>query len=272
MVEVTKKMKIWAHVVCQNEENYIWFALMSVVSHVDKIIVRDTGSDDRTVKLIQDVVRRYPDKIDFKEYGKVDGDQLTELRQEMLVQSKCDWILIVDADEVWWKESIEKLVNFIDKNGKKLAGVVVPYKVPVGDIYHFQSEIAGQYQLVCRKGHLTVRAINRTIPGLCVKNKYPLEGYVDGDGKLLQERTDLAYLDAPYLHLTHLERSSKKRVRNTQKLELGHFVGRDYKFPEVFYQDRPEEVPTPWRTLSFGSRALAIVVTFFRNLKRRTKK
>jgi hypothetical protein len=45
VVEVTKKMKIWAHVVCQNEENYIWFALMSVVSHVDKIIVRDTGSE-----------------------------------------------------------------------------------------------------------------------------------------------------------------------------------------------------------------------------------
>ena len=265
-------MKIWAHVICQNEENYIWFALMSVVSDVEKIMVWDTGSDDLTVALVQDVMDRYPNKIEFRQCGKVDGDQLTKLRQEMLDQSKCDWILIVDGDEVWWKGSLSKLISFIQKNGKKLAAIVVPYKVPVGDIYHFQSESAGQYQLMGKKGYLTIRAINRKISGLTVKNKYPLEGYVDGEGVLLQNRNDLGYLDAPYLHLTHLERSSKKRVRNTQKIELGKYVGEEFEFPEVFYIDKPATVPSPWRKIGWNHKGVAFAATWLRNLKRRIRR
>ena len=48
-------MKVWAHTLVKNEERYIWYAVMSVIDWVDKILIWDTGSTDKTVEIIKEI-------------------------------------------------------------------------------------------------------------------------------------------------------------------------------------------------------------------------
>ena len=264
-------MKIIAHTLVHNEENFIWFVLSSVVSLVDKIMVWDTGSDDRSVEIVKLIAKKYPGKIKFKEIGEVDADGVTLARQKMLERSDCDWILILDGDEVWTKLGIKELTYVIKKEGKNLDCVVVPFYNLVGDIYHFQEEIAGQYSFGKRKGHLQVKAINRKIKGLHVERAYPLEGYFDGSGRLVQESRKIKFIKTPYFHLTHLKRSSRIRKFKKYKLELGESFSNDFKYPEVFSSDYPGFIRNPWKKMSTRSFLLASAVTPFKKIKRRIK-
>lgn len=264
-------MKIWANTIVNNEENFVWFAIMSVVNYVDKVLVYDTGSTDHTVKIIREIKKIKKDKIIFKEVGPVDKDKFTKMRQSMLNQSNCDWILILDGDEIWWNNSIKRVVREIDQRGDQIDGIVVPMVVSVGDIFHFQEKQAGQYKLLGRQGHYSLRAINRKILGLHVDWPYGGESYLDKDNNLIQEREKVIFLDAPYLHVTHLKRSSLKRKFNKFKYELGKLVTRSFKFPEVLYRSHPKIVPSPWVKLTGAALMKAKLLTPFRKIKRRLR-
>lgn len=264
-----KKKIIWANTVVNNEENFVWFSIMSVIDFVDKVVVWDTGSDDKTVEIIKEIKKIKGDKIIFEEVGPVNKFQFTKMRQFMLDQSKCDWILILDGDEIWWNDSIKKVVKEIKIKGDKIDGIVVPMNVAVGDIYHFQEEKAGQYQLLGKKGHLSLRAINRHIRGLHVNWPYGKEGYFDSDNILIQERERIIFLNAPYIHVTHLKRSGHKRKYDKFKHELGRNVSKGFKFPEVLYNPRPEFIPSPWVRISGTKLIKAFLLTPIRKIKRR---
>ncbi len=261
-------MKIWANTIVNNEEYFIWFSLMSVIDYVDKILVWDTGSNDKTVQIINEVIKIKGNKIDFKQVGQVDKFEFSKMRQNMLEQSKCDWILVLDGDEIWWENSIKKLVNQINKL-KHSSGLVVPMVVPVGDIYHIQEERAGRYKILGKTGHLSLKAINRKTSGLHVDFPYPKEGYFDKKNTKIQERKDIIFLDAPFLHTTHLKRSSVKRRSEKYKLELGDKVSENFSFPEVFYKNCPSIVNSPWTKISGAELLRAKFLTPLRKLKRR---
>lgn len=242
-------MKIFANAIVNNEENFIWFALMSVIDYVDKILVWDSGSTDKTVEIIKEVAKIKNDKIDFKQVGSVDKNEFTIMRQKMLDESPCDWILLLDGDEIWWDDSIKKLKNFIIKNEDKIDAVVTPFYNAVGDLYHFQPEKVGAYELIGRKGHLTIRAIRRNIPGLHVGGAYGSEGYLDEDNLPIQKRSRkrIIYLDAPFLHLTHLKRSSQDH-HGKFKYEFGLNPPKDFNLPEIFYSTKiPKIVPSLYK-------------------------
>ncbi len=262
-------MKIWVNTIVHNEENFIWFSIMSVVDYVDKILVWDTGSNDKTVKIINEIRKIKRDKIDFREVGEVGEKDFPKVRQQMLEQSNCDWILVLDGDEIWWSNSIKKLVKTINEK-PKIEGIAVPMFVPVGDIYHFQEETAGKYELLGRKGHLSLKAVNKKIPGLHVDWPYGRESFLDSNDLLVQER-NIIFLNAPFLHVTHLKRSTQKRRYNKFKLELGNEVSKDFKFPEVLFLPSPKIVTSPWIKISGISLVKSKLLTPFRKLKRRLK-
>lgn len=270
-------MKIWGNTIVKNEDRYLWFAVKSVVDFLDKILVWDTGSSDNTVPIIKLLQKQYPKKIVFEEIGSVNADGLTKARQEMLDQTLSDWLLILDGDEVWWKSSIKKTMEVMQKQGDNLYALVNPVVNVIGDIYHYQEEAAGRYQILGKKGHLNIRAINRKISGIHIKNQYPLEGFYDKHENLIQEVDEkLIFVDAPLLHFTHLVRSSKLledrqtmgRSKKT-KYELGIPFAKDFNYPEVLYLDKPSIVLSPWVKMTTSYKLRAAFETPLKRLKRK---
>ncbi|MBU1256082.1 hypothetical protein KKA49_00135 [Patescibacteria group bacterium] len=49
------RIKIIVHCLVKNEERFIWYAIKSVLPFVDKIMVWDTGSTDKTIQIIKSI-------------------------------------------------------------------------------------------------------------------------------------------------------------------------------------------------------------------------
>ncbi len=270
-------MTITVQTLVKNEARFLWYAVMAVAQHVDKILLWDTGSNDDTVKIAEEIKNTLGSKVDFQKLVAKTAQDVSQLRQKMLEQTKTDWFLIVDGDEVWWEDSITNLVEAIQKDGNKLDFLVSPYFTSIGDIYHYQEEQAGKYKIHDWKGHINIRAINRKIPDLHIKGTYPLEGYYDKNETIIQERTKtrVKYVEAKYLHLTHLARSSGGKDSNVVgrrkkiKYELGREFPADFYYPEVFFRPKPEIAPSPWEKMSASFWTRSLAETPLKKIKRR---
>lgn len=272
------KKTIWAQTLVKNEGRFIWFAVKSVIDFVDKIIIWDTGSSDDTVKIIKLLQQEYPKKIEFKEIGEVDANGIKKARQQMLDATLSNWFLLLDGDEVWWESSIRQIKELIDKRGEEIELIVNPFYSVIGDIYHYQEEIAGRYNLLGRTGHLSVRAVNRKIPGLHIEKPYGQEGFFDSDKKAIQDRDQkrMVYLNAPYMHFSNIIRSDLKEadekvIQRKRKIrfEIGNKFPKKFKYPEVFYLPKPEFIADHWQKMSAGFRLRATIETPLRKIKRR---
>ncbi len=264
--------KLWANVLVKNEDRYLWFAIMSVIEHVDKVLVWDTGSYDQTIFIIEELQKKYPQKIIYAKKGLHSPEGVSKLRQEMLEASLSDWILILDGDEVWWKDSLEEIHKIINNSNNNLYALVNPTINLIGDIYHYQPAEAGQYQILGKKGHLNIRFINKRTPGLHVSGIYPNEGFYNSDNILIQNLdSHLKYVDLPLLHFTHLARSTKFN-NPKQKYELGKTFPSTFKYPESLNQNRPVFVISPWKTRTKGYIMRAGFETPLKKLKRRAVK
>ena len=84
-----------------NEEHCLARALDSVKEIADEIIIVDTGSTDRT----KEIARQYIDKV----YDLPWEDDFSKARNFSLSKATCDWILVIDADEVIADEDHETL-------------------------------------------------------------------------------------------------------------------------------------------------------------------
>lgn len=269
---------ISAHVLVKNEENFVWYSIMSVINYVDNLIIWDTGSKDKTREIIEEILKdsRYNKKIS---YTKVDGifDEQV-IRQKMLDETKTDWFVVVDGDEIWWDNSINKVVSLINDSGDALESIVVPMVLPVGDIFHYQENKAGRYKFGDRIGHFALRAINTKIQGLSSLKPHGQWGWVDGDGKMIQDRDPkrIGYIDALYMHTTHLLRTGSRSNDTSvfkRSMKLKHEIGipfeLDFYYPEVFFKPRPSIVPSPWVYPNLYFKLLSIIQTPLRKIKRR---
>jgi glycosyltransferase involved in cell wall biosynthesis len=274
-------MSIWAHTLVKNEEKYVWFSVVSVIDHVEKVLIYDTGSTDGTVEIVKEIKKLYPGKVVFKQVGDVDIDEFTKVRQQMLDQTNSDWFLIVDGDEVWWERMIAHLVDVINTRGNSLDTIITPYVNMVGDIFHHQDKSAGMYRFDNRKGFYNLRATNRKIPGLNVKKPHGQQGYYDGGGNLIQDRQKKRRLylkDLCYLHFTNIQRSesrSKDLEVPKREIKLKHEIGksfpRDFYYPEVFFSPRPSIVPSPWNHASLRLNLTSSLLAPMRLLKRKSR-
>lgn len=271
-------MKIFAHSLVCNEERWLWFSVTSVVDYVDKVLLWDTGSTDNSLKIEKELKKRWPDKIDLRQYGKVDAFSFTKARQEMLEISDCDWVMILDGDEVWWEDRLKRARQIIEKEGKKLDSMVHRYYNLVGDIYHYQEEEAGRYRIDGQVGHLNIRFFNRKIDGLHFDKEHGVQGIFDASGVLIQERDRKKRFHTGdyYLHFTHLVRSSTRQddlkvVKRAlkYKYELGRRFPSDFVYPEVFYKSYPSFIENPWQKRSLGYVARALIETPLRKIKRK---
>ena len=196
-------LSVTTHTIIKNEERWIKSALLSVIDHVKEMLVWDTGSTDKTVELIKSI--KSP-KIKFKEKSRVDRKELVSLRNQQIKETKTDWFLILDGDEIWSKENLLKLFKTAQEADKKIIALVNRTRNCIGDIYHYLPETKGRYQIGPWRGHLNIRLI-RNLPGLEVIGEYPLEAYLY-KGKALQAQPEnLKFVNTWYLHAIHLKRS-----------------------------------------------------------------
>ncbi len=272
---------VWGHTLVKNEERYLCFAVESVIDYIDNLLICDTGSTDKTKDIIKLLEKKYKDKIDTRYLGEVTPEEFTEVRQEMLNETKSDWFIIVDGDEVWWDEGIRQTTDFIRRNGFRYESMVSGYYNIVGDIYHFQDEKAGMYNIDGRGGYINIRATNRNITGLHFNKPHGQQGIYDEKGILIQERSSekrFHFKNKAYLHFTNVQRSSDfdkdirvPKRRSKLKYDMGIPFPRDFYYPESFFRPCPDFVPNPWIKRSTEYVYKSIVLSPIRKIKRSVK-
>ncbi len=271
-------MTIWAHTLVKNEDKYLWFAVSSVVKYVDKLLLWDTGSTDETVSICELLKSTYPKKIDFRRVVQKDIYDFTLTRQQMLEKTSADWLMILDGDEVWWEAGIARATQTLSREtNKHLETLVTPYFNIVGDIFHYQEEKAGMYQIDGQKGHLNIRFVNMAILGLHFAKPHGTQGLFDEQGTVVQARDKTKRLfvaPSGYLHFTNVTRSTQpdsfvpKRQMKI-KYEIGNTFPADFYYPEVFFLPRPDFVPNPWQKMSTKFFFRSLVESPLRRVKRR---
>jgi glycosyltransferase involved in cell wall biosynthesis len=272
-------MKITAHTLVKNEARFLWYSVMSVINHVDRVLLYDTGSTDDTLKIIKALLNTKvgKEKIIFNNYiAEPFNEELA--RQKMLDNTNDGWLIVVDGDEIWWDESIRKVVNTIKTDGDKYESIVVPTINVAGDMFHYQEESAGLYQLAGRKGHYNLRGVNIKIPGLRSLGEHGVWGWADEENKMIQDRdqSKIKYIEAPYLHATFLRRAGnnfddQNVYKRPQKLkhELGIPFPKDFYYPEVFFRDKPSIVKDVWGSMDTEFYLRSLIETPLRKVKRR---
>lgn len=266
-------MKITAHVLIKNEENFVWYAIMSVINYVDNVLIYDTGSTDKTMDVINNINNK---KIILK---KVNLEKFDEglIRQQMLDSTVSDWFIILDADEIWWDDSIKQVTETIKREGNQLESIVVPTVNMVGDMFHFQEKEAGRYHLAEKVGHYGLRAINRRISGLHGYGEHGVFMWVDDKNVRIEHRdkNKIQFLNAPYIHTTHLKRSeyinSNEVYKRNKKLkyEIGIETPKDYFYPEVFFREKPSIVKSPWEIPNLDYKIISMIETPLKKFRRR---
>lgn len=193
------------HTIVHNEERFIRQALIAALSSkkVVRAIVWDTGSTDKTVERIRSVIDK---RIEFEEKGKVDRTGLVVLRNKQIELTETPWLLLVDGDEIWPRDNLRIITHVMEICDANTIALVNRTRNVVGDFLHYLPDSEGNYQIGPWKGHLNIRAI-RNISGLKAKGEYPNEWYEINGKKIQNISNRLRFVNAWYLHATHLKRS-----------------------------------------------------------------
>ena len=105
---VEKPPTISACMIVKNEEALLPKCLESIKSFVDEIIIVDTGSTDKTLKIAE--------SHGVKIYHHQWENNFSKHRNQSISYASGDWILIIDADEeiVHWDNGLEAVLNHKD--------------------------------------------------------------------------------------------------------------------------------------------------------------
>lgn len=233
-------MSVTAHCVIKNEEVFIPYAVASIIDFVDRLFIYDTGSTDGTVKKIEALREKYPEKIYFEQKGPADKKRHTELRQEMLDRTQTDWFMILDGDEVWTARALKE-AGEIMKSQSDVQCIVAPFYLCVGDVYHRYFK-RGEMDVHGKKDYWQPRFV-RVNEGVHWRGDYNADCLYDGKGESIEQPGGTAFLQERYWHLTHLRRSfqddqdySSGGVRASKRRLTYFLIGRKINepVPDVF--------------------------------------
>lgn len=238
-------MNLTVHMIVYNEENWIYYAINSILPYAEKLIIFDTGSTDKTVATIK--LCKSP-KIVFEEKGSADKKRMIGLRNAQIARTETDWFMILDGDEVYPDSTIKTICQTINRAPADLYGIYLRNHMCVGDVFHKMPERYGKYELCKERGHLNLR-FYRKMSDWRWRGEYPLEYYGGMNGKTINKMCDkLQFVDGYYWHLSFLKRSSIEG-RNNIKYHLGEKIKNE--LPKVF-----DGSVLPRRSIDYVARSL----------------
>jgi glycosyltransferase involved in cell wall biosynthesis len=90
-------MKVEAHIIAWNEEDIIHLTIKHYQKFCDRIIIYDNYSTDRT----EEVALSHGCEVKkFGLHGVLDDDEYLKVKNHCWKQSKADWVIVCDADEI----------------------------------------------------------------------------------------------------------------------------------------------------------------------------
>ncbi|OAB37900.1 glycosyltransferase [Paenibacillus glacialis] len=119
------KLDISLCMIMKDEELHLERCLASIHHLVSEIIIADTGSDDESVS----IARKFGAQVMHIPWE----DDFSKVRNIVLKQASCPWILVLDADEQtdnWQLEELSTLLNTHDNN----YGYFISLRSYVGEI------------------------------------------------------------------------------------------------------------------------------------------
>lgn len=124
------KNQITTQTLTKNCDEFIREALLSVKDYVKKMVVYDTGSTDKTIPIIEKLIKEglnieFVKRGPFKGSGKAGIPELTAIRNEIIDNCRTEWMMIVDEDEIYTKEIFEELYEVL--TDKTIMAVVIPF-------------------------------------------------------------------------------------------------------------------------------------------------
>jgi len=264
------KFGLTAHMIVKNEDQWAWYAIMSVLPYVDHFFITDTGSSDHTVELIQSLSSP---KITFNQIRANSPKDIAQLRQAQLDATTTDWVWIVDGDEIYPDNLVKECIVAIKSD--KYEGLVVRRYDLLGDIYHRQLESVGTYNIFGHSGHLLTRFVNKKkITGLHYSGDYPLEGFFDNTNTSTRDRSvkNWYITKASLYHAMYLRRSSlgaNLSMFNRTKYKIERGIKIDATYPAIFNTQVPGYNLQPLSRRSLIYEIFAAIITPIKNLKRK---
>ncbi|SHK10507.1 Glycosyltransferase involved in cell wall bisynthesis [Clostridium cavendishii DSM 21758] len=183
--------------IVKNEEEYLPKCLNSISDMVDEIIIVDTGSKDKTVKIAQ--------KFGAKVYYFKWNNNFSEARNESLKYANKDWILILDADDEFKNEDKEKLKILINGELDEEA------------VYYF--ETLSYYGDSIEEGNINANLNPRLFKNNCGIH---YEGEVHNQLICINDEKNVIYDDIKIYHYGYLKKrivDQDKRSRNMNILK-----------------------------------------------------
>lgn len=115
--------------IVKNEAQFLQQCLESVQSIVDEIIIVDTGSTDNTLEIASE--------FDAKLYEFEWTGDFSEARNQALEQATCDWILVLDADEIISPETLNHIPQLIQMPTETPTG----YQVKIRNLHSQNNDV-----------------------------------------------------------------------------------------------------------------------------------
>ena len=223
-------MKLSTNTIVRNGVDFVELCLVSVLPYSSESLVYvDSRSNDGTYDKLLALRNQYPQLVVERDSVSDPVWDLVEMRNKQLKRSTGDWILILDSDEYYPKESIEGLIQTVETHPNHLFFSPFVWSIWTMVEAHRASSSRPALRLV------------RNLPDL------KWQGLFGGE-KLVFQGKDIAwkqgrYMGIPehfkcsdihYVHFTHWKSDNWREELNQHRISGGKFV---LKMPDVIINE-----------------------------------
>lgn len=200
-------MTVCSHTLVRNGMPFLDLVLRQVEPYMNKMIITiSEKSTDGSLEVINKFERQFKNKVRILFENVSDPSRLTLERQKQVDITNEDWILFLDDDDYWPKESLDEMMKLID--GDIYAYAVSPIQVIDQQYYdrHWTS-----------KKYFTKWFKNQDIN---YHDPWPRDAIFSGEKELYWKKNkEVRKLVGKYFHLSNIKHNS---FRN-EKWTKGHY-------------------------------------------------